>query len=176
MVYLVDGHTELTVLEMMKRDGKIKSAKSEVFCIAQKSPAQVDKIITLITKRKSKSITIITDTDSLNNESTKQKVLSNIDALSNNKFVKDISLIIQYNLEYEICKSLNYSQRHLLNIFNAEGVTELKSKIISENHNGLRTKLEGIYNSKFWSSEYHCITDDSFINRINNYIDKIMYI
>lgn len=84
---------------------------------------------------------IISDTDRFNIHTNISDYIDKVKYIYAQRKVKSVLVILQVNLEYELCQSLGISLNELLDRFKVEGRDELKSQISQMHHENLFKKM-----------------------------------
>lgn len=145
-----------TVLEGECEEAIVKSLKKEgyTFGTTYKKPIQDLKHIerVLFKVNKDTQVTIIMDTDNLNEGSKLERLISNLLYLVS--VAKRVFLITQdQNLEDELIRALNLkNQTNLNQYFGAKNKRNYKTKLSQMNEKKLKIKIKDIDKTSFWSS------------------------
>ncbi len=154
MITFVDGKTEQEVFNTLKRYTKRYTGKTYVLCLANSNSKTFQSKVRLFLKQ-GMTVRIIADCDTFREAKSYQNFLTNLSFLNNHLLVSAITLILQQNLEDEMCFASNLTAAQLRKHFGVDGNQELKKRLGTLEANSLFTKLSVVNFDIFWSNKYH---------------------
>lgn len=152
----------------------MKSGKVHILCISEIPTEKINNSINILTFRKKADIIIIADADTFHSRVIAERFAQNLLLIKNHSSVKELKLILQFNLEVEIMASLGIQEKKLLEMFSVQGISKLKSAICKQTPTALFTKTGELHDTEFWSCKFHQLPETEFLAKIRPYFSSIL--